>query len=162
MTMHTSIQDTRGYRPCVGLCLFNQNGQVFVGERLDQRGAWQLPQGGIDEGEAIERAALRELYEETGIKTATIIRIHTPPLRYDIPDDFLKRIEWGHIYKGQEQYWVALRFTGTDQDIDLKAHIHPEFGRYQWVNLRDISSLAVPFKRDTYQQVIDIFKDIAP
>lgn len=148
------------YRPCVGLCIFNRQGYVFVGERLDSPGAWQMPQGGIDDGEDICTAAFRELKEEIGTDNANIIRIHDTPLRYDIPADVRARLPWGHLYAGQEQTWVALRFTGVDSDIKLDAWDHPEFGRFQWVPLADVPKMIVPFKIKTYETVAQIFSDI--
>lgn len=149
------------YRPCVGLCLFNRDNKVLVGERLDGRGAWQMPQGGIDPGEDVSTAAMRELLEEIGTDKAEIIRIHDKPLRYDIPEDVLARLPWGNLYRGQEQTWVALRFTGEDSDIKLDAWDHPEFGRFQWVPLADVVKFIVPFKIPTYEHVVEAFKDIA-
>ena len=148
------------YRPCVGLCLFNSDGKVFVGERLDSKGAWQMPQGGVDDGEDITVAAMRELREEIGTDKATIIRIHDKVLRYDIPEEVRKRLPWGDKYAGQEQTWVALRFTGRDEDIRLDADDHPEFARYQWVALSEVPDLIVPFKIDTYKEVAQAFADI--
>ena len=148
------------YRPCVGLCIFNQDGKVFVGERLDGGETWQMPQGGIDEGEDIKIAAMRELKEEIGTDKAEIIRIHDKTFRYDIPPEVLARLPWGKKYGGQEQTWVALRFTGNESDIKLDADERPEFGRYQWVALEDVPKLIVPFKVATYHQVVEAFKDI--
>jgi len=148
------------YRPCVGLCLFNKEGKVFVGERLDNPGAWQMPQGGIDDGEDIKIAAFRELKEETGTDKAEIIRIHEKTIKYDIPPEVLARMPWGKKYGGQEQTWVALRFTGQDSDIKLDAWEHPEFGRFKWVALPDVPDMIVPFKIETYKEVTRIFSDI--
>jgi putative (di)nucleoside polyphosphate hydrolase len=148
------------YRPCVGLCIFNRDGNVFVGERLDSMEAWQMPQGGIDAGEDIVTAAMREMVEEVGTDKAEIIRIHDKPLRYDIPEDVRARISWGKDFAGQEQTWVALRFTGEESDIRLDAWEHPEFGRYQWVPLAEVPKLIVPFKIGTYEEVARIFADI--
>lgn len=148
------------YRPCVGLCIFNREGKVFVGERLDGKEAWQMPQGGIDEGEDISTAAMRELVEEIGTDKAEIIRIHDKTLKYDIPEDVRARISWGKKYAGQEQTWIALRFTGEDSDIKLDAWEHPEFARYQWVPLSEVPKLIVPFKISTYEEVVRIFSDI--
>jgi len=148
------------YRPCVGLCLFNQDGLVFVGERLDSPGAWQMPQGGIDPGEDITTAAFRELKEEIGTDKAEIIRINDHTFLYDIPQEVLDRLPWGREFGGQEQTWVALRFKGSDSDINLTAHTHPEFGRYQWVPLKEVPYLIVPFKIETYHQVAKAFQDI--
>ncbi len=148
------------YRPCVGLCIFNGDGHVFVGERLDGIGAWQMPQGGIDPGEDVRTAALREMREEIGTDLAEIIRIHDVPLRYDIPDDIRARIPWGAEFIGQEQIWVALRFTGTDADIRLDAWDHPEFSRYQWMPLAHVPKMIVPFKITTYEHVAKAFADI--
>ena len=102
------------YRPCVGVALFNNDGLVFVGERIDSPGAWQMPQGGIDAGEDIKAAAFRELKEEIGTDKAEIIRIAERALRYDIPHEFGPegRNLWGGKYRGQEQTWIAMRFTG--------------------------------------------------
>jgi len=148
------------YRPCVGLCIFNRDGKVFVGERLDSPGAWQMPQGGVDEGEDIRAAALRELAEEIGTDKAEIIRIHDKTLKYDIPAEVRARLPWGDKYRGQEQTWVALRFTGDDSDIKLDAWDHPEFSRYQWVALAEVPNMIVPFKIETYNEVARIFADI--
>lgn len=147
------------YRPCVGLCIFNDEGKVFVGERIDSPGAWQMPQGGT-EGQDIRIAALREMKEEIGTDKAEIIRIHDTPLRYDIPEDVRARISWGKDFAGQEQTWVALRFTGTDADIKLDADEHPEFCRYRWVPLAEVPEMIVPFKIETYEEVARIFSDI--
>ncbi len=148
------------YRPCVGLCIFNSAGKVFVGERLDGIGAWQMPQGGIDEGEDVERAALREMKEEIGTDKAKIIRIHGKTLRYEIPAEVRQRISWGNQFIGQEQIWVAVQFTGEESDIKLDAWEHPEFRRYQWVDLQQVPELIVPFKIETYREVVRAFADI--
>lgn len=148
------------YRPCVGLALFNQDGNVFVGERYDSPDAWQMPQGGIDENEEILEAAFREMEEEIGTNKADLIRIAPEKIRYDVPAELAQK-HWGGQYRGQEQTWVALRFTGHDSDIDLSAHTPAEFNRWQWVPLKETVDLIVPFKRIAYSKVIDFFSDIA-
>lgn len=148
--------NTLPYRPCVGIALFNHDGRVFVGERIDTPGAWQMPQGGIDSGEEIKTAALRELAEETGIETADIFHILENPLRYTFPKDLQPRVCGGH-YAGQDQIWVAARFTGTDKDINLNAHAQPEFSNWQWIPLSETINHIVPFKKDIYRQVITAF-----
>ncbi|MFA7275180.1 MAG: RNA pyrophosphohydrolase [Pseudobdellovibrionaceae bacterium] len=144
------------YRPCVGIALFNKTGQVFVGQRIDTPGAWQMPQGGIDEGEDIQTAAFRELYEEVGTNKAEIISIATEKICYDVPRDLSTR-HWGGKFRGQEQTWIAMRFTGDDRDIRLDAHDPQEFDKWQWVDLEKTVDLIVPFKRETYKKVITLF-----
>lgn len=119
-----------------------------------------MPQGGVDDGEDIRTAAMREMVEEIGTDKAEIIRIHDQTLKYDIPAEVLARLPWGKQYCGQEQTWVALRFIGEDSDIRLDAWDHPEFGRYQWVPLSQVPKLIVPFKIETYEEVARIFSDI--
>lgn len=148
------------YRPCVGILLFNKEGRVFVGERIDTPGAWQMPQGGIDADEDIRDAALRELREEIGTDKAEIIRISDKKLRYDLPEPTRSKL-WNGAYRGQEQTWIAARFQGQDQDINLSAHEPPEFSNWQWIKLQDTIELIVPFKRETYRQVIEMFSDIS-
>lgn len=147
------------YRPCVGIALFNHDGKVFVGERIDTPGAWQMPQGGIDEGESVEDAAFRELGEEVGTNQGVIIKIAEEKLRYDLPDDKIQKL-WNGKYRGQEQTWVAMRFTGNDSDIDLNSFREPEFTNWQWVDIRDTLNLIVPFKHELYMHVIRLFSDI--
>jgi putative (di)nucleoside polyphosphate hydrolase len=144
------------YRPCVGLALFNSDGKVFVGERIDSPGAWQMPQGGIDAGEDIHTAAFRELQEEIGTKSADILEISPELLRYEFPPD-LPNAYLRENFRGQEQNWVALRYTGKDSDINLNAHEPAEFKAWQWVDLDHIVDLIVPFKRDLYRQVVTRF-----
>ncbi len=152
-------QSNLPYRPCVGLCLFNRDGLVFVGSRIDSPGGWQMPQGGIDDGEDIISAAYRELKEEIGTNKADIIKIAEQKICYDVPPE-LSTKHWGGKYRGQEQTWVALRFTGNDSDIRLDAHLPQEFDKWQWVTLAETVNLIVPFKRETYSKVINLFKDI--
>jgi putative (di)nucleoside polyphosphate hydrolase len=150
------------YRPCVGIALFNQDGLVFTGERIDNPGEWQMPQGGMDEGESPIEAALRELKEETGTDKADIIRVHEQKIRYDFPDDLAITLSkrWGDYYTGQEQTWFAMRFTGHDSDIDLDADEQKEFLSWRWAPLATLPALIVPFKREVYKQVAQAFSDI--
>ena len=141
------------YRPCVGIMLFNADGKVFVGNRLDQTvESWQMPQGGIDKGETPKEAVLRELKEEVGTKKAEIIAEMDDWVTYDLPEHLIG-VAWHGKYKGQRQKWFALRFTGKESDIDLTAH-DPEFSSYRWVSLQELPDLIVPFKRQTYRAVI--------
>lgn len=146
------------YRPCVGIALFNRDGLVFAAERIDTPGAWQMPQGGIDKGEAPREAALRELEEEIGTNAGEIIAETPGWLTYDLPPELLGKA-WKGKYRGQKQKWFALRFTGTDADIDIVTK-HPEFTIWRWLPLTDLPRLIVPFKRDVYQAVAREFQDI--
>lgn len=148
------------YRPCVGIALFNDHGQVFVGERIDTPNAWQMPQGGIDENEDLEIAAFRELKEEIGTDKASILKIHDQKIKYHLPDNLRQKL-WNGKYAGQEQTWIAMRFNGQDSDIVLDADEHPEFSKWQWVDLDKTLDLIVPFKRDTYEQIILAFKEFS-
>lgn len=147
------------YRPCAGIALFNNEGKVFVGERIDTPGAWQMPQGGIEEGEDLYPAALRELKEEIGTDKAELIRVYEKTICYDLPDQLIGKF-WQGKYRGQEQYWIAMRFTGSDNDIVLDADEHPEFSKWQWLALKDTLDLIVPFKKDVYEEVIGAFSDL--
>lgn len=154
--------DDRPYRPCVGVMLLNTDGLVFVGNRIDVPGDhWQMPQGGIDDGESPAEAAYREVQEETGIspEKVKLIRESETWLHYDLPGPLSRRI-WKGRYRGQKQRWFAMRFLGSNADIDLDFH-KPEFGAYRWASIVDLPDLIVPFKRDTYEQVVHEFRDIA-
>jgi putative (di)nucleoside polyphosphate hydrolase len=144
------------YRPCVGIMLVNRDGQVFVGQRRDNhQDAWQMPQGGIDEGEAIIPAALRELWEETGVPAdlVTVVAQTAEPIPYELPVDIVPRF-WGGRYRGQAQTWVLMRFLGRDDQIDI-ATVHPEFSTWKWVAPKDLVPGIVSFKRDVYARVVD-------
>jgi len=145
------------YRRGVGAVLFNREGLVFVGRRIDIAGeAWQFPQGGIDEGEAPEDAVIREITEEIGTGAAEIIGESRQWLRYDMPDDMAGWV-WDGRYRGQEMKWFALRFTGQDRDIVLDASPHPEFSAWMWTDLVRLPELIVPFKRPLYEDIVAEF-----
>ena len=140
--------------------LFNRDGKVFVGKRIDQTvEGWQMPQGGIDKGETPRQAALRELEEEVGTAKAEVIAEMDDWVTYDLPEH-LVGVAFKGKYRGQRQKWFALRFTGQDSEIDLTAH-EPEFSSFQWVSLDALPELIVPFKRETYKAVIAAFKTLA-
>jgi putative (di)nucleoside polyphosphate hydrolase len=152
-----SDRDGRPYRSGVGIALFNRRGEVLVAERLDNPGAWQMPQGGIDDGEAPESAVFREMEEEIGTRDAKIMAMMEDWLRYDLPERTAKKL-WGGKYRGQQQKWIALEFLGNDADIDLEAHHDPEFSQWKWVPLTDLLDYVVPFKRDVYRKVMQEFE----
>jgi len=140
--------------------LLGPDGRVWVGDRIDTPGGhWQMPQGGIDEGESPRDAALRELHEEIGTDKAEIVAEHTEWLRYDLPQEIARRM-WGGRYRGQEQRWFALRFTGKDSDIDLSRH-HPEFEAWRWEDIDRLPDLVVGFKREIYREVVAAFRHLA-
>ncbi len=144
------------YRPCVGAMLFNSDGQVFVARRIDTVAeAWQMPQGGIDDGEDPRDAVLRELEEEIGTDKFEIVNETDDWLTYDLPDELIGKV-WRGRYRGQRMKWFALRFTGTDSDIDLDTD-HPEFEDWRWLPLDQIADMIVPFKRTVYQAVRERF-----
>ena len=152
-----------GYRPCVGVMLVNGDGKVFVGRRIDNKEGdwWQMPQGGVDEGEDLRDAALRELAEETGISAEWIVIIKQldEPLRYDLPEELMGKL-WGGRYRGQEQVWHLARFSGEDRHIDLQAHDPPEFCDYRWVDPEQLPELIIPFKKRVYRAVLEAFRDL--
>ena len=153
----SSQNHPKPYRKGVGIALIDARGRVFVGQRSDTKAAWQMPQGGIDTGETPRAAALRELQEETGTDKARIIAVSRTWLRYDLPVDLQAKV-WKGKYRGQEQKWYLMRFTGRDTDIDLNAHT-PEFSKWKWLPFKDLPKVIVGFKRDIYKQVVTVFAD---
>jgi putative (di)nucleoside polyphosphate hydrolase len=149
------------YRRGVGVMLLNSQDKVFVGARIDNTDdAWQMPQGGIDEGDDDEWAtALRELEEETGIEPHLVERIAACPerMKYDLPDDLRPKL-WSGKFKGQDQDWFLARFLGRDSDVDI-ATAHPEFREWKWVEPQRLPDLIVPFKRNLYRQLLREFAD---
>lgn len=148
------------YRPAAGVMLLNAANKVFVAQRIDTTlEAWQMPQGGLDPGEAPRAGALRELEEETGIGP-DLVEIIAEAARthdYDLPDDLIGKL-WGGRYRGQRQSWFLARFLGQDADIDL-ATPHPEFRAWKWAAADELPDLIVPFKRQLYIDVLADFAD---
>ena len=159
--------DLSAYRPCVGVMLVNKDGLVFVGRRRNKAlrehvapgHEWQMPQGGIDEGEDTCLAALRELQEETNVTSVSLIAEAPQWYAYDLPDDIAKEA-WRGKYRGQRQKWFALRFEGDDGEINIDSpgggH-KPEFDAWRWERVENLTSLIIPFKRPVYEQVVQAF-----
>ena len=157
------------YRPCAGMMVLNAQGLAFVGRRssgpehIDAIHVWQMPQGGIDENEDPYKAALRELYEETSIRSVEKLGEVADWLSYDIPRDIVGEA-WGGRYRGQKQKWYAFRFLGADSEINIETpgdgH-DPEFIAWRWAELRELPDLVVPFKRATYERVVREFGKFA-
>jgi putative (di)nucleoside polyphosphate hydrolase len=157
------------YRPCAGMMVLNRQGRVFIGRRttgpehIDAVHVWQMPQGGIDEDEDPYEAALRELYEETSIRSVEKLGEIAGWLSYDIPRDIVGRA-WSGKYRGQKQKWYALRFTGAENEIDIldpgDGH-EPEFIDWRWAKMNELPGLVVPFKRQTYERVVKEFGKFA-
>ncbi len=149
------------YRPCVGIMLMRPGAGVFVGQRNDRfEDAWQMPQGGVDPGEDPRDAALRELWEETGVTgdLVDIIGQTADWLTYDLPHDIVPRI-WKGRYRGQKQMWFLMRFQGRDDQVDIETD-HPEFTRWRWQDPEQLVEGIVPFKRDVYARVVDEFRPL--
>jgi putative (di)nucleoside polyphosphate hydrolase len=154
------MTDNDQYRRGVGVMLLNRADKVFVGARIDNTDeAWQMPQGGMDEGEEPWATALRELEEETGIPSHLVERIAQCPerLKYDLPPELRSRL-WGGKWKGQDQDWFLARFLGTDADVNIATE-HPEFREWRWVEPQQLPDLIVPFKRELYRRLLHEFSD---
>ena len=151
-------RETLPYRPAAGIMLLNREAKVFVAQRLDSSlEAWQMPQGGLDEGEDPQAGALRELEEETGIRSELVEILARAPaeLYYDLPDDLLGKI-WKGRYRGQNQHWFLARFLGRDEDVNIET-AEPEFRAWKWVSPHELPSLIVPFKKKLYEDVVNAF-----
>jgi putative (di)nucleoside polyphosphate hydrolase len=176
MTVSFALAETRAprlpLRPCAGIALFNAQGRVWVGRRRPkwahrQQGyvdgpIWQLPQGGIDKGEHARDAAFRELWEETGVTSATLLAEIPGWLSYELPRDLIGIALKGR-FSGQRLRWFAMRFSGNDDEIDIapKGRMKPEFDAWRWANIDELPQLAVPFKRPIYETVAAHFAPFA-
>jgi putative (di)nucleoside polyphosphate hydrolase len=165
-------RETLPYRDCVGTAVFNAEGLVFIGRRKPEHdpedsaelGApWQMPQGGIDKGEDAREAALRELFEETSIRSVELIAEAPGWIYYDLPDEALG-ISLKGKYRGQRQRWFAYRFTGKDSEINVTepgdGSMPAEFDKWRWEELAKLPELIVPFKKQAYIEVVTAFRDI--
>jgi putative (di)nucleoside polyphosphate hydrolase len=149
-----------GYRPAAAVMLINAERQVWVGQRLDNAlDAWQMPQGGLDEGEDPLEGALRELEEETGIRRdlVEIVARAKEELLYDLPDDLIGKV-WKEPWRGQRQTWFLARFLGEDKDVNIETK-DPEFRAWRWVDSAQLPHLIVPFKKKLYEDVLEAFVD---
>ena len=148
------------YRPCAGVMLVNADGNVFVGQRKDRfTEAWQMPQGGIDKGEAPRDAALRELEEETGVgrEAVTVIAETQGWVPYELPHDLVPKL-WKGKYRGQEQKWFLMRFEGSDDLVNIETE-HQEFSAWKWMPVGELLDSIVPFKRGVYEVVLSEFAE---
>ena len=150
--------DALPYRPCVGLVVTNGRGLVWAGRRIDNPGdAWQMPQGGVDPGEAPETAAMRELEEETSIpaRQVEILAQTQDWIPYDLPAELIPKL-WKGRFRGQKQKWFLLRFTGSDSAINIDTS-EPEFSHWDWLTPAELQQKIVPFKAVTYARVFEEF-----
>jgi putative (di)nucleoside polyphosphate hydrolase len=162
----TDKKTITAYRPCVGVMLLNRDGLVWIGRRFQKHNDdgvgkwWQMPQGGIDEGEDHALAAKRELAEETAVTSAEIIAEAPEWYTYDLPEELIG-LSWKGKYRGQTQKWFAMRFTGDDSEIKLEVAGHKrEFDAWRWAPMDEISDIIVPFKKPVYEQVIKAFRHL--
>lgn len=149
------------YRSNVGIMLINDDGHVFVGQRLDNnQNAWQMPQGGIDCDEDPQSAAYRELLEETGIEQENVkfLAKSSKWLLYDLPEDLIPKL-WDGKYRGQKQKWFLFKFLGTNRDINISTE-HPEFSNWKWMPKENLLEKIVPFKKSVYESVLREFEQI--
>ena len=150
----------KNYRLCVGMMILNNKNEILVGRRLDHpSGYWQMPQGGIDKNENPEKAVWREMMEEIGTNNATLIKISSKWINYDIPKDILATLPWGKEYIGQTQKWFLFRFVGKNQDINVGTK-NPEFSEWKWSHRDLLAENMVPFKRQVYSIILDEFSHI--
>jgi putative (di)nucleoside polyphosphate hydrolase len=163
-----SDADLPFYRPAVGIMLVNPAGLVFVGRRIDMPAglaAWQMPQGGIDPGEDPYQAALRELYEETSVRSVSFLAEAPEWYSYDLPSMVAGRA-WRGRYRGQTQKWFAFRFEGDESEINITqpggGHHKPEFNEWRWEDMHRLPELIIPFKRGVYENVVAAFRHLVP
>jgi putative (di)nucleoside polyphosphate hydrolase len=155
--MYQKNNITLPYRPGVGMMIVNSDNMVFVGRRIDTKiEAWQMPQGGIDLGETPSSAALREMAEEIGSDKGYIIAESKYWYSYDLPKFLIPKL-WNGSFRGQKQKWFLIKFTGTDEDININTS-NAEFNKWQWVDFRELLDIIIPFKRKLYQSVIEEFE----
>ncbi|MGY6710018.1 MAG: RNA pyrophosphohydrolase [Rhizobiaceae bacterium] len=169
--MNTTKAETLPYRPCVGILVLNADGLVWTGHRIAETDSemagtdklWQMPQGGIDEGEEALPAARRELYEETGMKTVSLLAEAPDWIHYDLPEH-LVGIAFKGRYRGQKQRWFAFRFEGEESEIAINpppgGH-EAEFDAWAWQPMEKLPELIVPFKRGVYEEVVAAFRHLA-
>ena len=144
------------WRACAGIVLVNREGLIFQGSRIDGAGsAWQMPQGGIRRQECPQKAARRELFEETGVRSIQFLAEHPEWLCYELPDKLRERL-WGGRYKGQRQRWFCFAFTGQEREINIHG-THPEFAKWRWSSANQVIEQAIPFKRAIYERVFAAF-----
>ena len=159
--MKLSAHFEKGWRLGVGIMLINQENKIFMGERIDNKGAWQMPQGGVNVSinENLTIAAKRELYEETGVKTAKIINQSEGWYYYYLPKNLKSKL-WRGKFLGQKQKWFLFSFEGTDEEINLQADKNPEFNNWKWVSPQDVLNNIVAFKKEIYQRILKEFNFI--